>query len=214
MDSPAAASMSHRRGRIASTALSAHVLLVQLFVLADKPRRSVGWVHVSSYSGVVGWGCATAAAAPAHDTPRGRVLHTSSRRRRIARWSRPLLTAVADTDLDSTVGAPVLEAAAAGTAAAAAPGTGAVPTAPGDGDKAAVGARNEAPGVRLGRPVGRDAAKEKLKRLGREGGWQQALEALDMRRKSSTGPVRGLILRRDMVEGLPVHVYVCDSTCA
>lgn len=166
---------------------SAPALLLPLLLLADKPDRTLGWMHVpGNPPGVqVGRSPSTESASPVLSLG---MLHRAVRRQRIKRSS---------SRLAGTTGAG-LEGALLETPA----GEGALAVQARDAASRRNGAGRGAPTTRRGgsssrggTATGRDRVKQQMKQLGRQGMWKEALEQLEREGSKGVHPVSPSSLR-------------------
>lgn len=183
----------HRQPRRSMATLSAPALL--LLFLLHEPNNAVGWVHTASVPASFRRGsCSgTAAASPAHEDPAARraLLRVLQSQRQLAAAT-PSACFAGGAGLDKT--ANTVGGSAESTAQGRAQGvTSGAARAAVPNNRAAHEKEDTAgaePGKGEGKVVERDHVREKMKRLGRQGMWEEALERLATERKGDVPPVR------------------------
>lgn len=163
---------------------SSPALLLPLLLLADKPARTLGWMHIPGNPvGVqVGHGPSTAPASPVLSLG---MLHRAVRRQRIKRSS-SLLAGTTGAGLE---GALLKAPAGEGALDVQARGAAGRRINSGRARKGASTTRSGVSGPIGGTTAGSDRVKQQIKQLGRQGMWKEALEQLEGEGSKGIHPV-------------------------
>lgn len=164
----------------------APALLLPLLLLADKPERTLGWMHIPGNPTGVQIGRAPST-APAPSVPSLGMLQRAVRRRKHS--SSPPAGTAAGADLKGALleAEGALAVQARGAAHRRAPSPGSMET----GRRAPTARSGGSSSRATGRAEGsRDRVKQQMKQLGRQGMWKEALEQLEREGSDGVHPVR------------------------
>lgn len=163
-----------------SARLGSPALLLPFLLLADKPERTLGWVHIPGNTAGVQAG-RTHSTAPASPVLSLGMLHRAVRRQRITRSScREAGTTGAGLEgalLETPAGEGSLAVQARDAASRRIGSTEAKRRTPTTGSSS------------RGGTAGKDRVKQQMKQLGRQGMWKEALEQLEREGSEGTHPV-------------------------